>query len=122
LELNLITEKIIGCCIEVHKELGPELLESIYESAICIELKNQNLKYERQKTFPVLYKTKPIGNVRIDLLIEKKVVVEIKSVERHDPVFEAQLLSYLKLGGYKIGLLINFNKSLVKDGIKRMII
>jgi len=122
MNLNLITEKIIGCSINVHKELGPGLLESIYESALCIEFEDNNIKFERQKVLPVLYKSKPIGDFRLDLLVEESIVLEIKSVERHDPVFEAQLLSYLKLGGYKIGLLLNFNRNLIKDGIKRMII
>ena len=119
--LNKITEKIIGCGIEVHRELGAGLLESIYESALCIELKIRGLKYERQKALPVKYKGNNIGEFRIDLLVENSVVVELKSVERYDPVFEAQILSYMKLGKYKIGLLMNFNSRLLKDGIKRYI-
>jgi len=122
MELNKITEKIIGCCIAIHKELGPGLLESIYESALCIELNEIGLKYERQKRLPVKYKNRKIGDFRIDLLVENSIVLELKSVERHDPLFEAQILSYMKLGDYKLGLLINFNSKLLKDGIKRFII
>lgn len=122
MELNKITEKIIGCAIEVHKQLRPGLLESIYESALCIELDSISLKYIRQKALPVIHKDFNIGDFRIDLLVENSVVVELKSVERHDPLFEAQILSYMKLGGHKIGLLINFNTKLLKQGIKRFIL
>ena len=122
MELNKITEKIIGCCIEVHKQLGPGLLESIYESALCIEFQRNDILFERQKSLPVIYKGEKIGDFRIDLLVEDTIVVELKSVERMDPVFEAQILSYMKLGTYKLGLLINFNSSLLKNGVKRFII
>ena len=121
-ELNQITEKIIGCAIEIHRELGPGLLESIYESALCIELDSIGLTYERQKSLPVIYKNKPIGNFRVDLIVDGSVVLELKSVERYDPIFEAQLLSYMKLGKYRLGLLINFNSRLLKDGINRFIL
>ncbi len=121
-ELNKITEKIIGCAIEVHRNIGPGLLESVYEKAMAIELKNSGLKFERQKSLAILYKNHSLGEFKIDILVENKVVVELKSVERHDSIFEAQLLSYLKLGNYKLGLLINFNKTMLKEGIKRMIL
>jgi len=121
-ELNKITEKIIGCAIEVHRNLGPGLLESVYEKALAIELNSSGLKYVRQKKLPIKYKNKSIGEFKIDILVENKIVLELKSVERHDPVFEAQLLSYMKLGNYKLGLLINFNKKLLKEGIKRIIL
>lgn len=120
MELNDITEKIIGCAIKVHRNLGPGLLESIYESALCIELDNATISHERQKALPVKYNNRPIGEYRIDLLIENQVVVEIKSVERFDPVFQAQLLSYMKLGGFRLGLLIN--SRLLTQGIKRLIL
>ena len=122
IELNELTEKISGCAIEVHRNIGPGLLESVYDKALAIELKNAGLKFERQKTLNVLYKEKSIGEFKIDVLVENQIVLELKSVERHDPVFEAQLLSYLKLGKYKLGLLINFNKKLLKEGIKRIIL
>lgn len=119
--LKDLTEKIIGCSIEVHKELGPGLLESIYESALSIELFQHGLHFERQKPLPVGYKGEQIGEFRIDLLVEDTVVVELKSTERHDPLFEAQLLSYMKLGGYSIGLLINFNSLMLTKGVKRFV-
>ena len=116
-----ITERIIACAIEVHKELGPGLLESVYESALAIELFQQGLHFHRQKQLPVTYKGECIDDFRIDLLVEETVVVELKSAERPDPVFEAQLLSYMKLGGYKVGLLINFHSLLLTKGIKRLV-
>lgn len=119
---NQITEKIIGCAIEVHKNLGPWLLENIYENALCLEMNNNGIRYEKQKEIIVKYKDCEIGIFRIDLLVEDCIVVELKSVERHDPIFDAQLLSYMKLGNYKLGLLINFNSKLLKEGIKRKII
>ncbi len=122
MENNVLTEKIIGCALEVHKLLGPGLLESIYESALCIEFELQGIKFERQKNIEVTYKNHSIGNFRIDIIVENQIVLEIKSVERMDAVFEAQLLSYMKLGNYKLGLLLNFNSRLLKDGIKRMIL
>ena len=122
MEVDGITEKIIGCAISVHKQLGPGLLESIYESALNIELNKSGLELERQKRIDVRYDGIIIGKHRLDLLVENKVVVELKSVERFDSVFQAQLLSYLKLGGYPIGLLINFNSRMLKNGIKRMTI
>ncbi len=122
MELNQITEKIIGCGIEVHRELGAGLLESIYETALCVELEDHGLKYERQKALSVEYKGHKIGEFRIDLLVENSIVVELKSVERFEPVFEAQILSYMKLGKYKLGILMNFNSRLLRDGIKRYIL
>ena len=122
MEVNEITEKIIGGAIEVHRNLGPGLLEPVYEKALIIEFEAINLKFENQKKLNVKYKNRDIGEYRIDFLIENSVVLELKSVERHDPVFEAQLLSYMKLGSYKVGLLINFNSKLLKDGIRRMIL
>lgn len=122
MNVNGITEKIIGCAIRVHKELGPGLLESIYESAMLIELQRCNMHTEKQKKLVVRYDGIEIGEHRLDLLVENTVVIELKSVERFDPVFQAQLLSYLKLGGYPVGLLINFNSRMLKNGIKRMTI
>ena len=103
-------------------ESWSRVAESVYEKALLIELKDAGFKYERQKKLPVKYKNKSIGEFKIDILVENQIVLELKSVERHDPVFEAQLLSYMKLGNYKLGLLINFNSKMLKDGIKRMIL
>jgi len=120
-ELNKITERIIGCGIEVHRHLGPGLLESAYEAALCVELGLQGLQYQRQVPIPLTYKGEQIGDYRIELVVEDTVVVEIKSVERHDHLFEAQVLTYLKITGNKIGLLMNFNSRLLTNGIKRLI-
>ena len=119
---NAITERIIKCAIEVHRQLGPGLLESVYEEALAIECELDGLKVARQVKLPVEYKGRTIGEYRLDMLIDNLVVVEIKSVERYDPVFEAQVLTYLKITGKKVGLLINFNSRLVKDGIRRFIL
>lgn len=121
-KLNEITEKIIGCAIEVHRHLGPGLLERTYEEAICTEFQLQDVRYQRQVAIPLEYKGRPIGEYRLDLLVADLVIVEIKSVERNDPIFEAQLLTYLKATGKKVGLLINFNSRLLKNGIKRVIL
>ncbi len=117
-----LTQKIIGCAIEVHRQLGAGLLEALYEEALAVEFELQNLKFQRQVELPVNYKGKLIGKYRLDLLIEDTVVVEIKSVERHDSIFEAQLLTYMKLTNKKVGLLINFNTKLLKDGVKRFVL
>jgi GxxExxY protein len=119
---NAITERIIKCAIEVHKQLGPGLLESLYENAMAIECELEGLSVKRQVNLPVNYKGYLLGEYRLDLLVNDLVIVEIKSVERYDPVFEAQLLTYLKLTNKRVGLLINFNTRLVKDGLKRLIL
>ena len=102
--------------------MGPGLLESAYEAALCVELGLQGIKYERQVPIPLTYKGEQIGDYRIDLVVEDAVVVEIKSVERHDPLFEAQVLTYLRITGNKVGLLMNFNSRLLTNGIKRLIL
>jgi len=116
--LNEITEKIIGCAIEVHRNLGPGLLESIYENALCFELNQINVKYEKQLKIPIVYKGLSLGEYRLDILVENEIIVEIKAVNRYDPVFEAQMLTYLKVTGKKLGLLMNFNVPVLKNGIK----
>jgi len=119
---NKLTERIIGCAIDVHKHLGPGLLEATYEAALCIELEDAGLRIQRQVTYPVIYKGRTIGDYRIDLIIQDAVVVELKSVERFDPVFEAQVLTYLKVSGKRVGLLINFNSRFLRDGVKRFVL
>ena len=121
-DVDRITEGIIGCAIEVHRVLGPGLLESAYEAALCVELRNAGLQYETQAAVPIHYKGHLIGDYRLDLLVENQVVVEVKSVERFDPIFQAQVLTYLRATGRKVGLLINFNSRLLKDGIKRYVL
>ena len=121
-DINQLTEKIIGCAIEVHRNLGPGLLENTYEEALCIEFDQHQIPYRRQLPFPILYKGRSISEYRLDLLVDETVVVEIKSVERFDPVFEAQVLTYLRATDKKVGLLINFNSRLLRDGVKRFIL
>jgi GxxExxY protein len=118
-DINQITEKIIGCAIEVHRTLGPGLLEATYEEALCIEFSDAGMKFQRQLPFPIIYKGRNLGQYRLDLLVDEQVIVEIKSVERFDSVFEAQILTYLRVTGKRIGLLINFNSRLLRDGVKR---
>jgi len=118
-DINQITEKIIGCAIEVHRTLGPGFLEATYEEALCIEFTDAGMKFQRQVPFPIVYKGRNLGQYRLDLLVDEQVIVEIKSVERFDSVFEAQVLTYLRVTGKRIGLLINFNSRLLRDGVKR---
>ena len=121
-EIDLLTQRIIGCAIEVHRVLGPGLLEAMYESAICIEFDAAHLQYARQVSLPAYDKGRLLGEYKVDLVVDDRVLVEIKSVERVNPVFEAQLLTYLRLTGKRVGLLLNFNSRLIKDGIKRLIL
>jgi GxxExxY protein len=118
---NDITQRIIGCAIEVHKALGPGLLESAYEECLFFELQAAGLKVEKQKPLPVIYKDIRLeAGYRVDLLVEDCVVIELKSVEMLNDVHIAQTLTYLKLSGCKLGLLINFNVVKLVDGIKRL--
>ena len=120
--INKITETIIGCAIEVHRNLGPGLLESAYEECLFYELQKAGLSVERQKPVPVVYKEKKLEcGYRIDLLVENMVVVELKTVDAFNPVHEAQILTYMKFSNKQIGLLINFNVTMLKNGIKRYI-
>ena len=119
---NEISSKIIGAAIEVHKQLGPGLLESTYETCLTYELKQMGLDVKQQQALPVVYKeVKLDAGYRIDLLIENKVIIEIKSVEALADIHTAQLLTYLKLKDLKLGLLINFNSVRVIDGLKRIL-
>jgi len=121
-ELNRITQNIIGAAMEVHKNLGPGLLESTYEACVVYELLQLGLQVEQQKPLPLVYKQVALDcGYRLDILVEGKVVVEVKSVDTLLPIHEAQLLSYLKLTGFKVGLLINFNVKALKDGIMRKV-
>jgi len=115
-----LTEKIIGAALEVHKELGPGLLESIYEEALCYEFTLQGIKFERQVPADIIYKGEVIKGQRLDLLVEKEVVVEIKSVSQLPDVAIAQTISYLKATNLKRGLIVNFGKKRLIDGVKRI--
>jgi len=122
MDLNGVTAQIIGAAIEVHRALGPGLLESTYESCMEFELVGRGLFTERQKVLPVAYKGANIAYAyRIDLLVERQVVVELKSVTRLEAIHQAQMLSYLKLSGCPVGLLINFNVKQLKNGLRRVV-
>ncbi len=118
---NEISKIIVNICYDIHVELGPGLFESVYEEILYYELVNKGLKVERQKDLPVVWKDIKMNlGFRTDLIVEEKVIVELKSVERIAPVHPKQLLTYLKLTGLKLGLLINFNEKLIKNGITRI--
>lgn len=119
---NELSNIIIGCAIEVHKQLGPGLLESAYRECLSYELTKAGLRVIKEKPLPVVYKEVKLDHgYRIDILVEDKVVIEIKTVEAFTDVHTAQLLTYLRLGNYKLGLLLNFYVSVMKSGIKRVI-
>ena len=123
MNINYFTGEIIGAAIEIHKALGPGLLESAYEECLCHEFALRQLHFKRQQAIPLEYKGAKLDcGYRIDLLIEDLVILELKSVERLLPIHEAQLLTYLKLTDFNVGLLINFNVPVLRDGIKRLII
>ena len=123
MEFDELSGKVIGCAIEVHKNLGPGLLEWAYERCLSYELTVANLRHETQKELPIDYKGLKLDTgYRIDLIVENGVIVELKSVEKVLPIHEAQILTYMKLAGIKVGLLINFNVTKLKDGIKRFVL
>jgi GxxExxY protein len=120
-QINRITGGVVGAAIEVHRALGPGLLESAYEACLAYELVQQGLKVEQQKAIPIVYKEIRLDcGYRLDLLVENEVIVEVKSVDELAPIHSAQLLSYLCLSGCKVGLLINFNVEILKHGIRRL--
>lgn len=119
---NELSNKIVGSAIEVHRELGPGLLESTYEECLCHELSLNQIPFERQATLPVVYKGVRLDcGYRVDIIVDKKVILELKSVAEIQPIHRAQLLTYLKLSGLKLGMLLNFNVLLMKDGINRFV-
>jgi GxxExxY protein len=115
-----LTERIVGCAIEVHRHLGPGLLESIYETALCIELKEEGMSAKRQIGIPLFYKGQLISEHRPDLVVDDNVIIEVKSIERLEPVHMAQMMTYLRVTGLRVGLILNFNKAVMKDGIRRV--
>src|SRR5882724_1080033 len=119
--LNELSGKVIGACIEIHRELGPGLLESAYEECLAYELSKAGLRFERQKPLPVRYKEVQLDcGYRLDLVVEDELILEIKAVTEILPIHEAQLLTYLKLDRKSLGLLINFNVPVLKHGVKRV--
>lgn len=118
-----LTDSVIGLAIEVHRTLGPGLLESAYEECLCFELKTSDIIFERQANLPVVYKSVNLDcGYRMDLVVDGRLIVELKTVEKILPIHEAQLLTYLRLSGIRTGLLLNFNTPVLKDGIKRMVL
>ena len=119
---NIISGKIVKASIEVHRILGPGLLESIYEEALIMELGLMGCDVQRQKNVPIHYKGHQLATpLRLDILVDKRVIVECKAVEKYNPVFAVQALTYLRLSGLKLALVINFNERMVKDGIHRVV-
>lgn len=122
-DLNSLSGEVVDCAFRVHKILGPGLLESIYEDAFCYELEKKKINFDRQRILAVPYDGIVLNTkFRLDLVVENKMIVELKCVERLIPLHDAQLLTYLKVTGFKLGLLFNFNSPLIKDGIKRVVL
>ena len=122
MDINHLSSKIIGAAIQVHKILGPGLLESAYEECLCHEFSLQSLSFERQKHLPVNYKGKKLDcGYRLDTVVESAIILELKSCEKIEPIHKAQLLTYLKLSGLSLGLLLNFNVPLMRNGIVRIV-
>ena len=121
-DINKLSSKVIGAAIEVHKHLGPGLLESAYEECLCHELELRDTSYERQKALPLIYKGKELDcGYRLDVVVDNQLIVEMKSIEKIEPIHRAQLLTYLKLSDIRLGLILNFNVTMMKDGIVRMV-
>jgi GxxExxY protein len=120
-EADRLAHEVIGAAIEVHRELGPGFLESVYEEALCVELKLRGIPFVRQAVISVVYKGHPVGKGRIDLIVGGTIIVELKTVDSFSPIHMAKTISYLKTKGLQLGLLINFNVVTLKDGIKRVV-
>ena len=120
-ELEQLTYNVIGAAIEVHRALGPGLLESVYEKSLCIELRSRGIPFTAQALVPLLYKGEHVGEGRVDILVSGRLVVELKAVADLADIHTAQLLTYLRTANFKLGLLLNFNVKVLQDGIKRVI-
>ena len=118
---NALTERILGCAIEVHRELGPGLLEPIYETALCCEFRSRDLPFRRQMAVPLYYKGELLGEYRPDIVVSDRVVVEIKAIAHLEPVHVAQVATYLRVLDLRVGLLLNFNTAVMKHGVRRVI-
>jgi GxxExxY protein len=121
-ETDALITRIIGCAIRVHSELGPGFLETIYATALGVEFEHSGIGFEREKPIVVRYRNQVIAGQRLDFVVEEQVILEIKAALRLEPIFQAKLISYLRATNLKVGLLINFNVPLVKDGIKRIVV
>jgi GxxExxY protein len=122
MDINQLSSKIIGAAIEVHKALGPGLLESSYQKCLCHELRLRGIPFENEKPFPLVYKGEKLDcGYRLDIVVENAIILELKSCEKIEPIHKAQLLTYLKLSGLRLGLVLNFNVPLMRDGIVRVV-
>lgn len=121
-DIEALAYRIIGCAIEVHREIGPGYLESVYENALAVELTQQRIAYERQVAVDIEYQGVNVGQGRIDLLVCGCVIIELKAIDQFAPIHQAQVISYLKATGLQLGLLINFNTEVLKDGVRRIIL
>lgn len=122
MDINQLSSKIIGSAIEVHKALGPGLLESSYQKCLCHELRLRGISFEDEKQLPLVYKGEKLEcGYRLDIVVDNAIIVELKSCEKLEPIYKAQLLTYLKLSGLKLGLLLNFNVPPMRDGIVRVV-
>ncbi len=120
--INLLTDRVIGLCIEVHRNLGPGRLESAYQACLAFELESAGIPFEKEVHLPILYKGRRLdANYRMDFVVENRLVLEIKAMETVLPIHEAQVLTYLRLSGHTVGLLVNFNSTLLKQGLKRLV-
>jgi GxxExxY protein len=120
---SVLTRRVIGCAIEVHRTLGPGLLESVYEACLCYELTQADIAHVRQQKLPVIYKGHSVDcDLKLDVIVEQSLVLEIKSVQQILPVHEAQLLTYLRVSGLPLGLLLNFNEETMKQGVRRRVL
>jgi GxxExxY protein len=117
-----ITERIITCAIQVHRHLGPGLAEQTYQRALAVELRHAGIAFAREPRLPVHYRGVTIGHYRPDFIVDERVIVEIKAIDRHDPAFAAQVLSYLRLSALEVGLLLNFNRATMREGVKRLVL
>ncbi len=119
---NNLSKEVVDCIFQVHNNLGPGLLESVYEEVLCFELQNRGLQFTRQHAIPVIYKNKKLDlGFRADIIVENRIIIEIKSIETIAPVHHKQILSYLKLSNINLGLLVNFNVNLIKEGMHRIV-
>jgi GxxExxY protein len=121
-ETDALITRIIGCALVVHRELGPGFMESIYSTALGFELEAERIPFERERQIVVSYRGRPIGGQRVDFIVDDTVILEIKAVSRLDPIFQAKLISYLRTTGLRVGLLLNFNTPLLKEGIRRFVV
>ena len=118
-----LSNKVIGAAIEVHRVLGPGLLENAYEQCLCQELQVNKIQFRRQVSLPIIYKNTRLNcGYEMDIVVEEKIVLELKAVEKLQPIHEAQLMTYLRLSGYRVGILMNFNVVLLKNGMKRLVL